>query len=310
MATRSRSTPSHTCTALVVCALATALPLRAQSSAIAPTTMAAPTTAAAPTPASTPSLSTIRVAVYQLQGREVSERVAAIVTDSLVSELRKLERLSVIGMDEVADMLTHEENKQMLGCDDESCLAEIAGALGVDELVTGSLGRVGGSSAVNLRRIDMQAARVVTTVDERLEAGSGEEFLAVLGPAVARLYPEHPLRPGTERGVPAEVALQLDPPPLPTWIFWATSGTALALALGSVGATVMAGLRTDTYNTLAASSVPPGEPVDATELDALRSEVGIWDVTRWSLLGSAGVLVIAAGFEAIFTDWEGYGDQE
>ena len=93
----------HTC--VTIAGLCAALPLYAQESAPAPTTMAA----------ATPGPRATRIAVYQLEGRGVSERVAAIVTDSLVVELRKLERLSGIGMDEIADMLTHEENKRLLG---------------------------------------------------------------------------------------------------------------------------------------------------------------------------------------------------
>jgi len=252
----------------------------------------------------------VRVAVYELKLQEVPERIGQVATNSLLAETRKLQRVSAVSMDEVKDMLTHAENQQLLGCDDESCMAEIAGALGVDELITGSLGRVGGSSVVNIRRIDMNTARVIATFDQRLEQSDGEEFLVAIGPAIEQLFPEYPLRDGLERGVPDSVAMRLNPPPLPAWVFWTTSGSAAGLALLSVGATVASGLAYAAHNDLAASGVPPGEPIQAAELDDLRGAAQGWDVARWTLLGGAGVLAIVAGFEAIFTDWHGYGESE
>jgi hypothetical protein len=43
-------------------------------------------------------------------------------------------------MEEIYEMLQHEKTRHVMGCEaDDACLAEIAGALGVDELVTGRL---------------------------------------------------------------------------------------------------------------------------------------------------------------------------
>ncbi len=103
-----------------------------------------------------------------------------------------------------------------MGCEEnEACLAEIAGALGVDELVSGSLSKVDESEVMVIRRIDQNRAKVVGTVDKRLKEGKGQEFLAAVGSSVEELFPEYPLRAGVTRGVPKEMALRLDPPPLP-----------------------------------------------------------------------------------------------
>ena len=68
-----------------------------------------------------------------------------------------------------------------------------------------------------LRRIDQKRATVKTTFDQRLKGGSGQEFLASVGPGVQHLFPSFALRAGVVRGVSKEVALKLDPPPLPRW---------------------------------------------------------------------------------------------
>jgi len=252
----------------------------------------------------------IRVAVYEFRHKDVPERVAEVATNSLVAELRKIERIVAIGIDEIRDMLTHEENKRMLGCKEESCLAEVAGALGVDELVTGTLSQIGGSSVIMIRRLRLRTAETAGSVNRRLTTGDGEEFLAAIGPAIEQLYPEYAPRPGAERGVPKEVALALNPPPLPTWAFWLTAGAAAGVGLLGGGATLISKSKYDQYNHDIRTSQPPGSLVDASLLRRERDEAEAWDQAKLGLLISAGVLALAAGLEALFTDWHGYGDAE
>jgi hypothetical protein len=112
---------------------------------VAPT----PTTETAPAEAPAEGAATkdeskrfLRVAVYDLSVDGVEPRVGRFVTDAFVAELRKLEGVSVVAMDEVRAMLTHEAQKELVGCHEgASCLSEIGDALGVDELVVGSLAR-------------------------------------------------------------------------------------------------------------------------------------------------------------------------
>jgi len=263
--------------------------------------------AAAPAAATAPDLGpvlgkAIRVAVYELKGREVPERITRIATNSLVAELRKLERVAAIGMDEIRDMLTHEENKRMVGCDDESCLAEIAGAMGVDELVTGSLARLGDASVINLRRLDLRKAEAAGSFNQRLTIGEGEEFLAAIGPGVEILYPGYPLRPGVERGVPEEVGLSLDPPPLPTWIFWTTASTAAGFGLMGSSAALVSKNKYDAANAYGRS----GGRLDNAVFREKQDEALAWDNAKLGLLITFGILAAAAGLEAIWTDWHGY----
>jgi hypothetical protein len=258
---------------------------------------------AASLPQSPASPGSLRVAVYELQVAGVPPRVGRIVTDALTSELRKLRGVNAIGMDEIRTLLAHEASKQLMGCEQESCLAEIAGALGVDELVTGSLARVGLTSVLSVRRLDVKRARAVGSIEQRLTPADGEEFLAAIGPAVESLYPDHAMLPSTTRGVADEVALDLNPPPLPLWVFATTAGGGALLAVAGLAATVAAGLSYATYNDLAAGSVPPGDAVSNAELQELERAARGWDVARLVLYGSAGLVAVAAVVEVFFTDW-------
>ena len=137
-----------------------------------------------------PTNKLIRVAVYSLEVENIPKGVAQIVTDNLLAEVRKLEGVSAIGMEEIYEMLQHEKSRQVMGCEaDDACLAEIAGALGVDELITGKLSSLADGSVMVLRRINQREAKITATFNERLKPAEGVEFLAAIGDAVKQVYP-------------------------------------------------------------------------------------------------------------------------
>ena len=247
-----------------------------------------------------------RVAVYDLELQDIGPAIGTVVTDSLVSELRKLEGVSVIGMDEIRDMLSHEANKQFLGCEsDESCLAEIAGALGVDDLVTGKLSKAADGHVMLVRRIDQGQAKVVGTFNQRLKAGTGQEFLLAIGPAVEELYADRALREGKSRGVAEEVALRLDPPPLPPWSFYTVAGLAVAAAAAGGLFGILANNAESQFNTTAAGSgIIQGKVLVDYENDANNNAL-LANVSY----ATAGGLALSAAIMFLFTDWHGYGQE-
>jgi len=275
---------------------------RAAIAAQAPAGAAAPRASRVGAGAAAPAL---RVAVYDFDLSGVDINTGAVVTDSLLAEIRKLAGVSAIGMDEIRAMLSHEANKQYMGCEEsESCLAEIAGALGVDELVSGKLAKVDSGFAFIVRRIDQQHARVVGSVNQRLAAGSGEEFLAAIGPAVEQLFADRQLREGATRGVPKEMALRLNPPPLPQWVFW--SGAAATVVVGAAGGVfglLMKGAesRYQDQVTTARTQLIEGATLVSIGNEATRNK----NLANYSFAGAAS-LALTSGIIALFTDWHGY----
>lgn len=106
-------------------------------------------------------------AVIDLATHGVDERLGKNLTQLLSLELKKFDGLSVISRDEVQTMLRFEAEKQMLKCtSDTSCLVEIGGALGVDYLVSGSVGRLGDAFVIILKLMDVHEAKVVSRSSE------------------------------------------------------------------------------------------------------------------------------------------------
>jgi hypothetical protein len=248
-----------------------------------------------------------RVGVTRLELHDVERKVGLVVEDSLLAELRKLARTSVIGMREIRAMMDLEADKQSVGCkDDASCLSEIADAVGVDTLVTGSLTRTGDESVLSLRRIDQRAASVVATFEQRLTPAGGEEFLAALGSAVAQLFPDVPLRAGAVRGVDPEVALRLNPPPIPPLVTIASIGVTAVLAASTAGAlaTQLSFMSArDEYAAKTATQVQDGATLNEKAAAANNA------ATVALALGiSTGIAAAATGALAAFTDWTGAGE--
>jgi hypothetical protein len=247
----------------------------------------------------------VRVAVYDFESQAISPNVASVASASLLAEVRKLQGVSAIGMSEIRDMLSHEAEKQMLGCEGtESCLAEIAGALGVDELVSGRLTRADTGQLFVLRRLDQRRARIAGSVTQNLVAGSGEEVLAAIGPAVEKLFPDYPVRAGTERGVAKALALRLSPPPLPTWSFWSVSGGAVAAAAVGTALGLLARDAQREYDNLGQQA--RSAPIDGGALATVGDRAHSRALQANIAFGTAGALALTAAVMSFFTDWHHY----
>lgn len=254
------------------------------------------------------SAGSLRLAVYNFQLDGIPAGMGRLVTASLLSEVRKLAGLYVIGMQEINEMLQHEKTKEVMGCSDDSCLAEIAGALGVDEIITGQLTERADGRVMIIRRINQRRAEVVTSVSRRLKIGNGEEFLLAVGPAVEELYPERENLPGTKRGVAKTILLRMDPPPIPTWMTYTALGVTALIAAGS-GGLVLAGNSAvaNREEILAGSRLKPVSGLDVQSQDNLINGLDAAAKAGWI---GAGCLLISSAVMSLFTDWQGYGQNE
>jgi len=104
-----------------------------------------------------------RVAVLNLRAdTELDKGTLNTLDEILLSSFHKSGCFEVLGMADIASMLTLEEERAKLsGCVDDSCLAEIGGALGVELIVGSSVGRLGDHYFVSVKLLDVKRARVV-----------------------------------------------------------------------------------------------------------------------------------------------------
>ncbi len=125
-----------------------------------------------------------RVAVLPLTvGEGVSAQTAVSVGEALAAELRKLERAQLVTAQQVTAIVSLERQRELIGCGKEACLTELAGVLDVEQVVTGTVSRLGQSWLLQVQRLDAKTAQVLAHASTR-EQGSVDALLDKL-PAMA-----------------------------------------------------------------------------------------------------------------------------
>jgi hypothetical protein len=100
-----------------------------------------------------------------------------------------------------------DRERQLAGCGDDSCLAQIGGALGVDYLLAAEVGEVGGRWLLTLSLLDMAKAAGVGRTTRT--AHSPGELVDVVPGAVAEVFAGLPGRRPSAPAAPAEPAAAL-----------------------------------------------------------------------------------------------------
>lgn len=209
-----------------------------------------------------PSAQQTRVLITDLSTQGVAPEVASIATGILSTAVADLGGLVPVTMQDLRTMVELEGNREALGCSVESCLAEVASAMGSRYVIYGEVGQLGSALVVNLNLFDATAAASVAR--RTVRAPSLEALPDVLPSAVRSLF----------GGIAAE------PAPVPTLaiVGGVTMGVGALLAAGAgVGAV--------------AASATVG-----TADETPQAKQGALTLGRWLLGGVAvGVVTAAVG---------------
>jgi hypothetical protein len=116
-----------------------------------------------------------------------------VLSEAIVAEVRKRSpNAQVLSAEEIRSMIQVEGEKQQLGCHSEkelACLTEIGGALGVERVVIGSLGRLGKTYVYSLKLVDVTKAQVLRSGSLELKTQEDDELLSATTKLVAQLFP-------------------------------------------------------------------------------------------------------------------------
>lgn len=98
----------------------------------------------------------------------VDEKVGELFSDYFARQL-ETEGLSVTTSQEISAILGLDRQKKLLGCTEEAtdCLAELGGALGVDGIITGTIGQVGTGFTVSIKVSDARDGSAIATYSSR-----------------------------------------------------------------------------------------------------------------------------------------------
>ncbi len=120
----------------------------------------------------------ISIAVLPLQANGISPSEAMVLTDELRSVMVQIAKYTVVERSNMESILK-EQGFQLSGCTSAECAVEAGKLLGVNKMVTGSVGKLGELYNINIRLFDVGTGRIEKTVGQKHE-GSVEELLDVI----------------------------------------------------------------------------------------------------------------------------------
>ncbi|MBI5525729.1 MAG: hypothetical protein HY897_05300 [Deltaproteobacteria bacterium] len=128
----------------------------------------------------------------------VEKGAANLLTELVLDRVTKLQKHVVIGQKDIEKMVSWEKEKLKL-CTEGSCLAEIAGAMGADLYVEGSIGVMGDSYMINLKLMDARGVRVIERTTEVVKKDENAAVDAV-GRCVGAIMGAPPGQTGRQAG--------------------------------------------------------------------------------------------------------------
>jgi len=133
-----------------------------------------------------------RLAVLELKAEGASAELATTLSQVVAEQAGKTPGFDAISQAEISSLLNVEKQRQLLGCADESCLAEIGGALGAKLVLSGTLGKLEDSYVLSLQLLDTRRAKIQSR-ESRTVTGSLEVLVAAAKDLTHRLLTGKPL---------------------------------------------------------------------------------------------------------------------
>ena len=128
------------------------------------------------------------------KGEGFSDKQINTIEEVLLTAFEATGRFKVIGRTDISALMGLETKKEAVGCtEDTACVAQIAGALGVDLVATADVGRLGTTTIVTLKVIVVRTAsalrrmrRTVKSNDELV--GAADSMAAEIAEAVREVF--------------------------------------------------------------------------------------------------------------------------
>lgn len=174
----------------------------------------------------TKEIKVIKVSVMDLKAEiGIDEKIVNLLYEVSLTEFQKYKNVSIISKTDIASMLKHEAQKELTGCNEDSCMAEIGGALGVDKVVLGNVGKIGESYTISFKLMDIRNAKVEKRVSRTIPANQDKlvPLVKVLANELFDSYKEFRTEPFEK------IDLEEEPTKIFTWITIGTSVVCLGV---------------------------------------------------------------------------------
>ena len=100
------------------------------------------------------------VAILDFEGRGINQMEAATLTDRLMSEMVSTDAVIMVERNQMAEIL-EEQGLQQAGCTSGECAAEVGALLGVQNMVSGSFGKLGTTYTIDAKMFSVETGATI-----------------------------------------------------------------------------------------------------------------------------------------------------
>lgn len=128
-----------------------------------------------------------QIAIMPLAWHGIDSSEAAIVTDALVNRYLRATSADLMERQQISSILTEQGFEQSGACDASECAVRAGKLLGIRQIVVGSVGRLGSSYVLNLRRVDVSSGRLLASSSQTRKGAIDEVLQGLVDGSVAEL---------------------------------------------------------------------------------------------------------------------------
>jgi len=105
------------------------------------------------------------VAILDFEGRGISQMEAQTLTDRLMSEMVNTNAVIMVERNQMEEIM-QEQGFQQSGCTTSECAAEVGALLGVQNMVSGSFGKLGNSYTIDAKLFSVSTGGTIRSVSK------------------------------------------------------------------------------------------------------------------------------------------------
>jgi len=154
----------------------------------------------------------VTVAILDFEGRGINQMEAATLTDRLMSEMVSTNAVIMVERNQMAEIL-EEQGLQQSGCTSAECAAEVGALLGVQNMVSGSFGKLGSTYTIDAKLFSVETGATIRSSSKTYkgEVDGLLPIIQIVGWELVGLQPPADLLAMTGVAAPAPVAPPKEP---------------------------------------------------------------------------------------------------
>lgn len=109
------------------------------------------------------------LAVMTLQGRSIQPDEAEVLGEAITSQLKSLGKYRVIERSQIEKILAEQGFQNSGACDKSECAVEVGRIAGIDQMVVGSVGKLGNTWSMVIRMVSVQTGEILASAQDARE---------------------------------------------------------------------------------------------------------------------------------------------